>query len=171
MNIKNTCYQILEDLKEALEQISQATYSQAIPALFNSSIGQHTRHIIEFFQCLEAQFSAGKVCYDLRKRDYLIEQSTEDACNAIEQIQAWLELVELSEEAIDLNINYDPNSTEEIKISSSLSRELAYNIEHAIHHMAIIKIGLFLTYPELKLPAHFGVAPSTLRYQKTVEAK
>ncbi|MCH2044833.1 MAG: hypothetical protein MK212_12010 [Saprospiraceae bacterium] len=87
MNIINTCYHILEDLKETLEKIPSTIYCQPIDALFGSSIGQHTRHIIEFFQCLEAQFSAGKVCYDLRKRDYLIEQSTQGACDAIEQIQ------------------------------------------------------------------------------------
>ena len=51
------------------------------------------------------------------------------------------------------------------RVESTLDRELIYNIEHAIHHMAMIKIGLKVLAPELHLPENFGVAPSTIRYR------
>lgn len=41
-----------------------------------------------------------------------------------------------------------------------------YNIEHTIHHLALIKVGLKLVYPDLDLPNHFGVAPSTIKFQQ-----
>jgi len=51
-------------------------------------------------------------------------------------------------------------------MNSSYFRELQYNIEHAIHHMAIIKIAIGACFTEVELPANFGVAYSTVRYQK-----
>ncbi|MCA1746680.1 MAG: hypothetical protein LC655_03220, partial [Bacteroidales bacterium] len=50
-------------------------------------------------------------------------------------------------------------------ISSSVGRELAYCIEHSIHHQAIIKAGLIdLNCTEL-VSSEFGVAYSTIRYR------
>jgi hypothetical protein len=38
-----------------------------------------------------------------------------------------------------------------------------YAVAHAVHHYAIIR--LMAGMMEVKLPADFGVAPSTLKYQ------
>ena len=67
-----------------------------------------------------------------------------------------------------LEVSYAKTDTESVKIKSSLERELAYNIEHAIHHMAIIKIAIQTVFPNVKLAENFGVAYSTVRYQKSV---
>ena len=48
---------------------------------------------------------------------------------------------------------------------SSLARELQYNLEHTIHHAALIKIGVLSLVPDAVLPDTFGVAPSTVRYK------
>jgi hypothetical protein len=45
-------------------------------------------------------------------------------------------------------------------------RELTYNIEHAVHHMAIIKIGIREVANYVTLPADFGIAASTIRYKE-----
>ena len=50
-------------------------------------------------------------------------------------------------------------------IATSMQRELVYNYEHCLHHLAIIRIGLSVIQPSLILPNHFGVAPSTLAYR------
>src|SRR6185295_15216437 len=50
---------------------------------------------------------------------------------------------------------------------TSLLREYHYAVEHAIHHMAIIKMGVKQVFPDVKIAIEFGVAPSTLRYQAT----
>jgi len=52
------------------------------------------------------------------------------------------------------------------RIKTNALRELAYNIEHAIHHMAIIKIGINEVSPYILLPSAFGVASSTIRHLK-----
>ena len=47
---------------------------------------------------------------------------------------------------------------------SSYSREILYAIEHAVHHMAILKIGVNLEFKKVTVPPNFGVAESTVRY-------
>ncbi|MCU0471726.1 MAG: hypothetical protein MUF58_24420 [Arcicella sp.] len=54
---------------------------------------------------------------------------------------------------------------EPVEVASSFYRELTYLIEHTIHHLAIIKIGLNEVYPEIIIPKNFGVAHSTIRYR------
>jgi hypothetical protein len=47
---------------------------------------------------------------------------------------------------------------------------LVYNIEHAVHHMAIMKIGIREVADYINLPDNFGIAVSTLRYRETMMA-
>lgn len=166
MNVIETAVQVLEDLKSAIKQLTAQQYSQQIPLLYNASVGQHSRHIIEFFQCLEAQLRNGSICYDLRQRQLSIEQSPEVAIAAIGTTVAWLRSAP-ADCTLQLWVNHELDKDDaHNQIASSLIRELVFNVEHAIHHMAIIKIGLKLQSPEVELPEHFGVAPSTIRYHK-----
>jgi len=52
-----------------------------------------------------------------------------------------------------------------IQIPSSFARELLYNIEHAIHHMALVQVAVQNAFPTIELPQHFGVAYSTVQHQ------
>ena len=51
-------------------------------------------------------------------------------------------------------------------ISSSVGRELMYAYDHAIHHLAMIKIGMQIDFPMIEISKNLGVAPSTLKYRK-----
>lgn len=51
-------------------------------------------------------------------------------------------------------------------LHSSLNRELAYVLEHGIHHQALIKMGVKQIKREELLDELFGVAPATVRYYK-----
>jgi len=65
-----------------------------------------------------------------------------------------------------LYLNFDQDSRAVKQVKSNLMRELAYNLEHAIHHMALIRIVLNQQFPDVKVDANFGVAYSTIRYNK-----
>ena len=54
---------------------------------------------------------------------------------------------------------------QETELETSYYRELVFNIEHCIHHQAIIKIAL-LTMGKNQIDESFGVAKSTLIYRK-----
>ena len=72
MLLKQPIQKVFVQLSESLHQLTDAEYSQPSKILFNASIGQHVRHIIELFLCLEKGYENGVVNYEKRKRDYKI---------------------------------------------------------------------------------------------------
>ena len=54
--------------------------------MFNATIGQHVRHIVELFQCLENGYEKGIVNYELRKRDKNIETDKQLAIQLLHEI-------------------------------------------------------------------------------------
>lgn len=160
MTLSEQCHAILCDAQSYLDQLSPRAYQEPIPLLSGSTVGQHSRHFIEFFQCLLVQVSSGTVNYDLRLRNLEIEQCPEYASKIIDSIKAQLPLLDPSATILFKGLGEGPF------LPTNIARELVYNIEHTIHHLAIIKIGLKLVAADVSLPESFGVAPSTLAYRK-----
>jgi hypothetical protein len=155
---------LLHQLHEVLQKLDERDYQHSSEILSGSSIGGHVRHTLEFFTCLLDGHQSGMICYDNRKRDLEIEKSPTVAMDTIGKITR--KLGELThDKAIELHSLIAPEESNLILISSSLERELWYTIEHAIHHFAIIKIGILSLCPEVNLPQNFGVASSTVSYQ------
>jgi len=149
----------LNELNHLLQQLSEKEYSNPCFELSNATIGEHTRHIIEMFQCLENQYENGIVNYDLRERNFLIQTNPKYALQVIRQIQ---ERLGRPNKKIELQQIIEG---EEIRIESNYFRELLYNLEHCIHHQALIKVAV-LKQETLIIDENFGVAPSTLAYRK-----
>ena len=61
----------LLQVKNLLLQIEDKDYAMCCSELSNASIGEHTRHIIEMFQCLTNEYKSGIVNYDKRERNKL----------------------------------------------------------------------------------------------------
>ena len=162
MKLAQTALALLEDTRWFLDVLNKSQYSQALPILSNSSIGQHTRHFIEFFECLLDREDSITVCYDKRKRDYLLETDSSVAKERLNGLQQSLKMLK-EDQALKLSALYPESG--EVWVDSSLKRELMYNIEHTIHHLAIIKIGLLSIDPALRIPEHFGIAASTRKYR------
>ena len=153
-SIKNT----LTELSDLLSQLSADDYSFPCPALSNSSIGEHTRHSIEMFQCLENQYDLGVVNYDKRERNVLIQTDTEFAIKSILSIQQNLDKKNKNIALLQII------DGEEIRIESNYFRELLYNLEHCIHHQALIKVAI-LQSETIIIDPNFGVARSTIEYR------
>lgn len=153
----------LEKLEALLKQIDQRLYSEEIPVLGNASLGMHVRHILEFYICLKQGLESGEVNYDGRKRDAALESDPVTAVDAIERIAGFLRNCE-EDRPLQLysSVEIAPEY-ETIRFQSSLYRELHYNQEHAIHHMAMIRMALRLCGKESLADHDFGIAPSTLK--------
>ena len=164
MLINEIITSLMEDAKLYLRQLETSAYTSPIPVLSNSTIGQHTRHFIEFFQCLLQQYSTGVVNYDQRQRNKQIEIEPAFAIATINSILDTLPK-KAPEQALILESDYGIECATCVSVDSNFHRELVYNVEHTIHHLAIIKIGLLSIMPEIALPEHFGVAPSTVKHQ------
>ena len=151
---------VFEELKEVLEQITNDEYGTSSERLFKATIGQHVRHIIELYQCLLWGYDAGMVNYEMRKRDINIET---DCRLAIQLISGLCEQIALENKEITLYRSFSLD-TIPVEISSNYFRELVYNLEHTIHHMALIRVGIN-ELTNVKVSDKFGVAPSTLQYR------
>ncbi len=166
MLIQLSAKELLGQLTVVLEQIKDEDFCRPIPVLSGSSVGQHIRHTIEFFLCLMDGANKGEINYDNRKHDKFIEEDRKLAMSVIASIDSFLSR-DHEDHRMDLIANYSVDKAEDIRIPSSFLRELAYNMEHAIHHMALIKIGVRAVGDYIDLPAHFGVASSTVRYKQS----
>ena len=166
MNLNNACGNILTQLTDLVNQLSEQDFTKPVDSLGNSTIGQHLRHTLEFFICLEKGFENGLINYDKRAHDKLIESDKFIALSMISRINDFISS-QSSDKALKLEACYDLDKEEFVTIETNFLRELVYNIEHAVHHMAIMKIGIREIAPAIVLPHDFGIAASTIRYKET----
>ena len=162
--IQNSLTEQLYSIQNLVQQLTTDQYNQPSLMLNNASIGQHVRHIVELVQCLNEGYYTGMIDYDKRKRDTRIEtdrqftlQVLQQQCASLPQTDKWLQ------QAITIG-----NKTQ--WVDTSYNREVFYNTEHAIHHMALIRVAL----KEMELnivPDQFGVAYATLQYKQTACAQ
>lgn len=148
----------LEELTNLLNQLSDQSYSKPCAALSDSSIGEHTRHILEMFQCLENSYEPGVLNYDNRERSKRIQTETQFAKQCILDIKAGLQK---ENKPLYLEQMIDGLT---FRIQSNYYRELLYNLEHCIHHQALIKVAV-LQLEDILLNENFGVARSTIAYR------
>jgi len=165
MNLNKACSNIFSQLTDVVNQISEQDFTKQIESLGYSTIGQHLRHTLEFFICLEQGFERGLINYDKRAHDKLIESNKFVALATLAKINDFIQLFP-ADKPLKLEAGYDLDKEEYITIETNFLRELVYNIEHAVHHMAIMKIGIREIAPNVKLPHDFGIAASTIRYQE-----
>ena len=90
MNFQSHKSALLE-IKKLTIVLSDEVYSKPLDILSGSSIGQHMRHIVEFYTCLIAQHEQQVINYDLRTRNQLIEQYSKSCALAIDEILAQLD--------------------------------------------------------------------------------
>jgi len=149
----------LSEVDNFLSQLTHEQYNRRCAQLNESTIGQHTRHIIELFDCLITHYEHGVINYDSRPRNNLIETLPDYAQTCIQKILG--------------NINKPDKSLllsqkiagKEMRIQTNYFRELLYNLEHCIHHQALIRVAVF-EMNNVHIDANFGVAPATVEFKK-----
>ena len=149
-------------LTASVGQLTDEQYVHQCQTLTGATIGKHVRHVIELFQSLQNGYEDGIVNYDSRKRDIRIENEKQLALSLLNEIRAGLNK---KDKDLSLETSYDEDSGEVVFIKTNYNREIVYNLEHAIHHMALIRIGIN-EVSSVELPENFGVAPSTIRYRQ-----
>jgi hypothetical protein len=162
---------ILSQGEDLLRTLSAESYTRRVPLAFNASIGGHYRHCLDHFTSLLRSLDADEVDYDHRERDVRVESQPEFALVLTRQIRAQLERLPPG------TLNAPVRARCEVSYAhgdspvtgSTFGREMVYGIAHAIHHFALISVMARLM--DVKLPEHFGVAPSTVAHQKVNRAK
>jgi hypothetical protein len=163
MQLHSSIQHVFVQLSGSLEQLTNEQYVFKSNILSNATIGQHVRHVIEMFICLEDGYESGIVNYEKRKRDYTIETDKEVATSLLKHIY---DNLEKENKPMVMEAAYNEDSGDLICIDTNYHREIAYNLEHTIHHMALIKVGI-REVSDIAIPEGFGVASSTIKYRKT----
>jgi uncharacterized damage-inducible protein DinB len=170
MQIITASKEIIRQLSDLCSKLDDKQFGESLALLMNNSIGKHVRHIVEFYDLLIESEKNGHLSYDSRSHCAKTETDVILAQKRIKAIDKWLDRPNLDLD-LKLTINYSDAKDVEFEVSTNMSRELAYNIEHAIHHMAIIRIAVENEFKNVELDKHFGVAFSTIRYRDDLCAR
>jgi len=149
--------QQLQSLANLLKQLNTQQYNQKIIYLGNASIGGHTRHIIELLECVLHGYDSASVDYVNRIRNLSLETDLQFAARELDMLTAKIMRP-------DRKMKLITGDPQQELVYTSFYREIVYNAEHTVHHLALIKVAL----REMGLnitDEHFGMAASTIKYQ------
>ncbi len=157
---------------DLLNSIEDEQYAFNNGKYFKSGIGRHFRHILEHYQSLIDGYSE-KINYDDRDRDLRLETDRTFAIttmrSVIDSLQVFVEQPHLIDRKIEIQSNESIGEKESPWSESSVRRELQFLISHTVHHYALI--ALILKTMGIETDEDFGVAPSTLKYEKQKSVK
>jgi hypothetical protein len=161
MRLQPSIQNVFVQLTATLNLLNDRQYVYASKILSNATIGQHVRHIIEMFICLEEGYVCGVINYENRKRDIKIETEKDFAVDLMKKIYEGLNK---ENKSLIMEASYDEDAGQLLRFDTNYYREIAYNLEHAIHHMALIKVGI-REVSDIQIPEGFGVASSTIKFR------
>ncbi|MBT1700447.1 DinB family protein [Fulvivirgaceae bacterium PWU4] len=150
-------------LRDLLYRLNDEQYTCRSSMLNHATIGQHVRHVIELGQCLILAYQTGVLNYDKRKRDERMENSRSFA---LQQLNDLFQSINKPEKKLQLQVATSQGTH---TLETWFHREVFYNTEHAIHHMALIRVAL----KEMQLDIvndNFGVAYATVQHRQTASA-
>lgn len=165
--MKLHCQLNLIELETLLMKLDNNQFTFKLKTLSGATIGQHYRHIIELYQCLHKGLERDEINYDARARDLSLESHVNQCMEQLNAIRLGIENIARNR-ILTLKGNFACEKEGQINIITSTYRELAYNLEHSIHHQALIKVGLMELGCEEYIDESFGVAPSTIRYRNQI---
>ena len=154
---------MLMPLRDMIDTMPPADYGRPISTLHEASIGAHVRHILDMYGCLERGVANCIVNYEGRSRDERIEKDPDYAIAVMDGIITGLRK---DDGPLMVEGNYSASGEDSILVATSYQREVLYNLEHTIHHMAMIRIAIE-AMGKIHLPETFGVAPSTIKFKGT----
>jgi hypothetical protein len=145
-----------------LDRVPDNAYANAPSGFAPHRAGAHLRHILEFYQCFLEGLTSLHIDYDARRRDRAIEVSRAAAAATIRAI---MRAIESSPDLRGDATVWVREEDGEHFLESSINRELGVLSSHTIHHFALIALTLRLH--GVQMDPDFGMAPSTLSYQRT----
>lgn len=152
-----------------LSQMSNETYTRKLSVAFNASVGGHYRHCLDHFRSLLDAATSGDLNYDHRERGTLVENDRFAALNATRELREGYERLDpiflTRPLAVTCKTSYATSGSQQSP--STVGREIMYSVAHAVHHYALI--GIMAGLMGVALPAGFGVAPSTIQHQQSIQ--
>lgn len=159
-------WHITEQIELICNSLDGEKYATPLAILSKATIGKHTRHIIDGFATVVRGIEQAEISFDHRERNLQTENDRFFALNLLKSYANQIATCDFNKKVTLISDFSHGEERITIRTESTLGRELIYAIEHAIHHLAIIKIGIE-TSLGTPLPSDFGVAPSTIRFMQS----
>jgi len=170
----NTCItgslESIDQMTAFISGLNDAEYQYSAAPWFDSSIGQHLRHIVDLFLALKDRTNTDNINYDIRRRGAAIETVRKIGLIELYEIRQWMNNISNEE------INQEICVSTEVAISSqqtetfvsSFGRELCFASSHLTHHLAIMAVIAKMAGKEVD--PTLGLAPATATFARTQEA-
>ena len=159
---------VLQELAEAVAAFSDAQYASSPDGGRTGAIGAHVRHSLDHVCAFLVGIEFGVIDYDRRERGTAIERDRHTAFDAITSIQRSIRRLRTAclDRAVRVRTTLASGDLA-IETRSTLTRELAFVLNHTIHHNAMMATAT--RRQGVSLPKNFGYAPSTIRYRQEQE--
>lgn len=168
MSLLNPIKKDISGLCSLVDALDDSQYVQPLPSISGATVGQHVRHMLEFYSCILLEAKEDLICYDNRKRDLRLETERAEAGTVAGRLLEMLEEI-MIDKKVCVQANYSEHDQHDVYLSSTLFRELAYALDHSIHHQAMVNVGL-TGMPKIREKiGPLGVAPATLRHQRNLQ--
>lgn len=154
---------LVQQIDDIIAQLADDEYSRPLEVFNGSSIGQHTRHVIEFFAELDRGYQHGVVDYGNRKRNKELETDKKFALTLLTEITS---AFNKEDKQLQLSVDFQSLPATPEMIATTYYRELAFVIEHTVHHMALLRIGIE-QIKNVAVPTDFGISASTQRFRSS----
>ena len=164
MNCKKGAISLIDTIVDTISAIDTDQYNQPLEIYNGSTFGKHFRHIHDFFHCLVHQCPDKEIDYCHRCREERIEKEKPYSIEAFRALQKDLEGLD-ENQIISVKADFEVRAGQRPVVKTSIGREIMYAYDHAVHHLAIVKIGLNAHCPKVHLDQNIGVAASTIRHQ------
>jgi uncharacterized damage-inducible protein DinB len=152
---------LLEQLRDVLSLLPTAAYVARPAAAVSGSVGEHVRHCLDHVTALAQAMDGDTLSYDARKRGTTVETDPVTAINEIERL--FSRMAGWSRGYVDRTIHISALVDAEAPpalMRTTLARELAFLVQHTVHHCAVIAV--LLDTQGWRVPRGFGLAPSTV---------
>jgi len=167
IKVINGSIESLEQMIEFIQSLSDDIYQKAPKPLFDSSIGQHLRHILDLYMALITANDLQAINYDVRRRGLALETNKDEGIKELILICDWLKSLdlELLELPTSISTEVSISSAQNANLVSTVGREICFASSHLTHHLALMAaIAKFLGQ---KVSNDLGVAPTTATFLRS----
>lgn len=150
--------------------LTEDDYQYQASPWFESSIGQHLRHIADLYLAIHRDVEGEIIDYDSRRRGALIETRRQAGLQELDCIRQWLLQLDESSFSRTVTINTEVclSRQHSEKLVSTLGRELCFAASHLTHHLALMVV--IAKMAGKSVDPRLGVAPATASYTRQQDA-
>ena len=110
------------------------------------------------------QCDCGEVDYGQRKREQAIENSIAVAKEHFSSLRDRISCID-EDQSLRVYTDFADKEGQRHTVTTTVGREIMYAYDHAVHHLAIVRIGVLSLSADIQLDNTLGIAASTIKHQ------